>query len=532
MSDLTPANENPWYVLMTLYGEQEGDDIDWDLAKKYRAAWHAWTFRARATDDIRDDAKSVGVDISELSQSLENRNAIQKLAHEQIAERCGAGTDIPNRGSDIDLSNTRFERILDLAGFVFQNIAFTSSQFYRHVNLSRCLFLGYAIFDESEFSQDLLFYKGKFRFGFRMSGVEAHGNIRIRSVQLAGDFNVDNCDFRENVRIQNIDCTGGFYAHSARFRQGANFDGLLVERSTIWDDASFEGKFQCLRGRMTSNVVFNGCRFFMPAIFDGTKFEGEQSFQKVIFGQGVSFESVTFHGSSFFNNAVFGANPPDLFGSLDFRNTRWKAPVNFEGAKFNGWYPRLRGATFEEEATFTAENENWDVSNSDLEVIPEYVVKEARETLAKLRHRMTSQGLPEEEHFFFRREMGFAAQIDPWGAGLPYRVFGALSDFGQSILRPAIGLLTLWVVGALIYTISYAWGAFDNGQPPSKILFGFGLSFANIFKFLGLQRSYFDVTFTQSLHPWLQVMGGFQTVAGFILLFFLGLGLRTRFRLR
>jgi len=39
---LRPANENPWYILMTLYGEQEGEEIDWELHEKNRRAWNAW----------------------------------------------------------------------------------------------------------------------------------------------------------------------------------------------------------------------------------------------------------------------------------------------------------------------------------------------------------------------------------------------------------------------------------------------------------------------------------------------------------
>ena len=43
--DLKPANENPWYILMTLYGEQDEDDID-DLHEKNHRAWNAWSGRA------------------------------------------------------------------------------------------------------------------------------------------------------------------------------------------------------------------------------------------------------------------------------------------------------------------------------------------------------------------------------------------------------------------------------------------------------------------------------------------------------
>lgn len=42
MADLTPANQNPWYVLMTLYGEQEGEGGDVEIFKENRHAWNTF----------------------------------------------------------------------------------------------------------------------------------------------------------------------------------------------------------------------------------------------------------------------------------------------------------------------------------------------------------------------------------------------------------------------------------------------------------------------------------------------------------
>jgi hypothetical protein len=60
----------------------------------------------------------------------------------------------------------------------------------------------------------------------------------------------------------------------------------------------------------------------------------------------------------------------------------------------------------------------------------------------------------------------------------------------------------------------------------------FGYSFANIFKFFGIQRTYFGAEFIAGLPPVLELLSAAQTVFGYVLLFFLGLGLRSRFRLR
>ena len=38
---LTPASQNPWYVLATVFGEH-GETIDDALHEKNRAVWNAW----------------------------------------------------------------------------------------------------------------------------------------------------------------------------------------------------------------------------------------------------------------------------------------------------------------------------------------------------------------------------------------------------------------------------------------------------------------------------------------------------------
>ncbi|WP_411891018.1 hypothetical protein [Yoonia sp. SDW83-1] len=64
-------------------------------------------------------------------------------------------------------------------------------------------------------------------------------------------------------------------------------------------------------------------------------------------------------------------------------------------------------------------------------------------------------------------------------------------------------------------------------------LSGAAYSFATRFKFFGCQRTFLlKGTGKLDAIPWMETFAAGQTVLGFILLFFLGLGLRTRFRLR
>jgi len=147
-----------------------------------------------------------------------------------------------------------------------------------------------------------------------------------------------------------------------------------------------------------------------------------------------------------------------------------------------------------------------------------------KESASALRHAMARQMLPEEEHFFFRREMHAGARCGPWLQNLLTRAFFELpSNYGHSVERPAGLLFFVWVLGTVFYAMQ---DAFSRGEAAAY-------SFATMFKFFGLQRTYMtEQTKKLADIPWGELVGGTQTVLAFILLFFLGLGLRTRFRLR
>ena len=56
---LKPANENPWYCLATLYGEQSGEDMRLDLLKRNRDGWDHWRSGRYETISERFTARMV-----------------------------------------------------------------------------------------------------------------------------------------------------------------------------------------------------------------------------------------------------------------------------------------------------------------------------------------------------------------------------------------------------------------------------------------------------------------------------------------
>jgi hypothetical protein len=90
-------------------------------------------------------------------------------------------------------------------------------------------------------------------------------------------------------------------------------------------------------------------------------------------------------------------------------------------------------------------------------------------------------------------------------------------------------LFRLWLYPGLAFCAAKLTGT--PGADFWALLSSFGLSFANMFSFLGLQRTFFEDELGE-MNGALQFIAGVQTFMGFVLLFFLGLGLRNRFRLK
>ncbi|UWR59569.1 hypothetical protein [Phaeobacter inhibens] len=130
--------------------------------------------------------------------------------------------------------------------------------------------------------------------------------------------------------------------------------------------------------------------------------------------------------------------------------------------------------------------------------------------------------------------MQFASKIGSIWQRLPYLLFGLFSEYGYSILRP-----TLWLLGVWAFGFAAFWGYLSGCCVPAPdgvierpMGAAMGLSVSNLFPLFGFGRLYFGVEFMQSLPAVLKTLSGLQTVVSLPLLFFLGLGLRQRFRLR
>lgn len=461
---LKPANQNPWYVLMTLYGEQEGERIDWELHRKNREVWNAWAVKGVPQNWNNLEFSQKVASVLEVPSTECNQEKWSKLINAHVnkkervtdafervfRERNGSKTPVPtlpNANDKIDFSGVEFNKVVCAKQMVFPRGAdFADVNFHKKAVFERTLFASQSYF----------------------AGVE----------------------FEENV---------------------------IFESSTHWSEANFLG------ATFVGEASFRGCSFSKTTTFSRACFYG-----------GADFSSVVFEGIAYFTAAKFGVGSTGE--RVSFRDCLFQRPTSFGNCAFLTCYPDLSGAELHEKTTFSAQARFW----------PEeiyHTIELARDTCATIRHNLAKQGLHEDEHFFFRREMYLTGKI---GAGsfsigpdasiwqrLPYLLFGLLSDYGHSIARPTLWLAGLWALGFAAFwgylagcCVPAPTGAIENPMGSAM-----ALSFSNLFPLFGFGRTFLKEEL-EALPAVLQLLSGFQTVTSLPLLFFLGLGLRQRFRLR
>ncbi|MDY6942243.1 MAG: pentapeptide repeat-containing protein [Pseudomonadota bacterium] len=510
--ELKPAEKNPWYVLATVYGEQtsslvpvdpEPDELDElaryfdpNLHKKNRRIWNGWYGNCLTIEVRAELAKRSGCAPDEFSQLTDDELQDVRAAFD---ERLGQNVEIPDPALPIDFSNTRFPHSVHFNEFVFPvETRFKHVVFVGSGSFHSSTFKGIASFSEASFICDACFSSAAFdREAF----------------------------FRETS-----------------FHDKCLFQSAVFSARTWFDSAKFKGPADFMYARFEDRALFRGTAFLDSAAFFQVSFDA-----KVWFG-GAEFESVAnFDASDFSERAYFSKTRFGPSCRASFRDASFQRPVSFSETQFIGWYPEFSGAVLPDEIEFSAtdkavretkdsggkryKTDHFWPDHKNIENPAD--IQRSRRACAIIRHALGRQGLPEDEHFFFRQEMDFAGRSGSWLERLPYRLFAAISMYGYSIARPAVALFLLFLLPALVFKAAFELDCISNGLTHFCVTFGqpFGLSFANTFGFLGFHRLYFG-GFLGSAPGWVQVLSGVQTVLGVILLFFLGLGLRTRFRLR
>lgn len=274
---LKPANDNPWYCLATLYGEQTPDGFDETLTRKNQEAWLKWVSGQMPESELRN----------------------------LFFARSKKTEPPPDRLRRIDFTFTLFDRPVSFKSFVFQSeIDFSSSKFSCEVNFEAAQFSRYSDF---------------------------------QSVKFLADANFDRVQFNgSKIDLGYTDFIGKAHFRSARL-VNSNFTAATFHDDGSFEHATFDDKANFIRVRFSGFALFDAAVFNGYADFAQVKFAWT-SFRSVTFSSGVMFRDTTFSDFIYFINAKFGSDAnfvrarfevavPDFRGANMHEATEWHGVV-------------------------------------------------------------------------------------------------------------------------------------------------------------------------------------------------------------
>lgn len=529
--ELTPANENPWYWLATVHGEQ-AEGVDWwnydrDLAAKNRMAWNRWMASA-LSDDERAELISKGFDTSELAPLLDEERT--EFLKEFVARANREDATPPKPTEVVDFPLVRFESAVFFSGFVFpHNTSFVMAAFSGHADFCEAAFAGGATFYGAAFS------------GFAFFNAFS-GSASFCEASFCGDAVFNRATFSGFAVFENARFSADAYFKEAAFPGDAAFGKAMFSRIASFDEARFSGNASFCEAAFSGNANFSKAIFSGDADFRKAAFSGDAHFNKAAFAGDTNFSKAEFSGVAFFVKAAFSGDAHFVvtrfsgFASFDeatyssdaefdeatfsddadFMAAEFKSLTRFAGAKFQTAVPDFRDAKLSEATEW--HGATWPPSPKDREAAQQQVY--AYERLKAEMERLKKHA---DEQFFFAKELRARRALETRGSlqWLLNYAYEISSDYGQSVGWPIFWLVVLFALGADFFALA---PVYHNAPLPYHI--AEGLSATNLFPLLPYKPK------LEELSAAAQIIGDLQSVLGLILLFLLGLALRNLFRMK
>ena len=353
------------------------------------------------------------------------------------------------------------------------------------------------------------------------------------------------------------------------WKQGREVWNAWVAENPV-ADISFAGvDFNQYRGLNTiPHYEWPFQRFCFPTgekNFDGATFgQGDVSFDDTIFGNGyVSFGRATFgQGQVVFRGINFG-NGNFIFDAADLgqcsynfedtvfkdrasfanlRNVHAAKSFSFRHASFGGAFTLSSKATFGCVPDLVGTKASHHISLAGLKC------KSPTETHKRFFQRSVDKGDAER----LRRLKELAEQNRDFEAAIDFKVeemraarwrnkhgftsvfveglFYLVSDYGRSLVRPIVGLGSVWAGFAMLYVIAGK-RAFDCQPVGAGLSFSWGQMFIYVPTSKNAREDGMQALFSSPHSDWLFVATFSQSLLSLVLLFQVGLVLRNRFKL-
>jgi Pentapeptide repeats (9 copies) len=285
---LRPANDNRWYCLATLYGEQPVDTFDDELASKNCLAWNRWIATA-LSDEERASLVRNGFPESELAPfSSQEKSAFYRA----FAARTGRDNELPPEPTGThDFNATHFDRYANFTGFLFwRDAAFRSATFSNGAEFKSATFNGPAEFFSASFSDDADF--GSAIFSDR------------------AQFNKATFD---RAHFSSATFSRDSWFKLATF-SNADFSSAKFFGDTAFDVSTFSG------------ADFSSAKFFGNAEFLAVTFFAVD-FSSATFSSDLCFINTKFNAVTTFAKSTFAASVPDFRGTIMHEATEWHGSI-------------------------------------------------------------------------------------------------------------------------------------------------------------------------------------------------------------
>ena len=225
-----------------------------------------------------------------------------------------------------------------------------------------------------------------------------------------------------------------------------------------------------------------------------------------------------FNGAKFWGKLSFKST--HFKGAVDFSNGTFNQATTFKNALFEDAAPTFYQREMHQDTTFTEDPAYWPTPTPDN-------AQHGKQAYTRLRQIAAGNQNPDLEHFFLRQEMRckevLATGIDR-AAFAAYRIF---ADYGISVARPLFALGVVYSLGVGIIGSYLRYG----NHSPTPIGDGAMIALGNTLPFINISEKMHQ-DFYQHAPWWLDLLSALQSILGIILIFFVALGLRNRFRLK
>ena len=252
----------------------------------------------------------------------------------------------------------------------------------------------------------------------------------------------DSSSFSTYEQLNEASFDYGAMFNGASFGHDTNFNNASFGDRSQFNNASFGDRSQFNNASFGRSTEFNNADFGKSADFNNASFGYDTQFNNVIFGEDSYFYSINFGDLTHFNNASFG-------GSATFTDAKFGAGLRFYKTKFMG-LAKFHGCQLHQNSSFAEAEFNVPIeSDSDL-------AEQYQNAFQSLRQHMENLRNHEQERKFSKlemqaREVRSDSNDVPMWVRLLSRAYGLFADYGQSAVRPLIGIIALFLAASGAY---------------------------------------------------------------------------------